>query len=176
LPRRRVPFALIPQQQETNSRCTPAAGHSPVQGFTSDKLATINRRRSKSDVWGKWPVWFTALCCDIALSNMYKSPQLRWEAGSLANEDERVSPLCNEAGSCGPYSYYSVQKTFTIMFIFITIIIIIVIIFFGPPLWSSGQSFWLQIRRSGFDSRRYQIFWEVVGLERDPLSPVNTTE
>jgi hypothetical protein len=22
----------------------------------------------------------------------------------------------------------------------------------------------------GFDSRRYQIFWEVVGLERDPLS------
>jgi hypothetical protein len=26
----------------------------------------------------------------------------------------------------------------------------------GPPLWSSGQSFWLQIRRPGFDSRRYQ--------------------
>jgi hypothetical protein len=35
-----------------------------------------------------------------------------------------------------------------------------------PPLWSSGQSSWLQIQRSGFDSRRYQIFWEVVGLER----------
>jgi hypothetical protein len=27
-----------------------------------------------------------------------------------------------------------------------------------------------------FDSRRYQIFWEVVGLERGPLSPVSTTE
>jgi hypothetical protein len=40
----------------------------------------------------------------------------------------------------------------------------------GPPLWSSDQSSWLQIQRSGFDSRRYQIFWEVVGLERDPLS------
>jgi hypothetical protein len=40
-----------------------------------------------------------------------------------------------------------------------------------PPLWSSGQSSWLQILRSGFDSRRYQIFWEVVGLERGPLSP-----
>jgi hypothetical protein len=26
----------------------------------------------------------------------------------------------------------------------------------GPPLWSSGQSFWLQIRRPGFDSRHYQ--------------------
>jgi hypothetical protein len=25
-----------------------------------------------------------------------------------------------------------------------------------PPLWSSGQSSWLQIRRPGFDSRYYQ--------------------
>jgi hypothetical protein len=45
-----------------------------------------------------------------------------------------------------------------------------------PPLWSSGQSFWLQIQRSRVDSRRYQIFWEVVGLERDPLSLMSTTE
>jgi hypothetical protein len=28
----------------------------------------------------------------------------------------------------------------------------------------------------GFDSRRYQIFWEVVGLERDPLSLVRIIE
>jgi hypothetical protein len=26
----------------------------------------------------------------------------------------------------------------------------------GPPLWSSGQSSWLQIRRPGFDSRHYK--------------------
>jgi hypothetical protein len=45
-----------------------------------------------------------------------------------------------------------------------------------PPLWSSGQSSWLQIQRSGFDCRHYQIFWEVVGLERGPLSLVSTTE
>jgi hypothetical protein len=45
-----------------------------------------------------------------------------------------------------------------------------------PPLWSSGQSSWLQIQRSGLDSRRYQIFWEVVGLERGPLSLVSTIE
>jgi hypothetical protein len=45
-----------------------------------------------------------------------------------------------------------------------------------PPLWSSGQSSWLQIQRSGFDSQHYQVFWEVVGLERDPLSLVSTTE
>jgi hypothetical protein len=45
-----------------------------------------------------------------------------------------------------------------------------------PLLWSSGQSSWLLIRRSGFDSRRYQIFWEVVGLERGPLGLLSTTE
>jgi hypothetical protein len=33
-----------------------------------------------------------------------------------------------------------------------------------PPQWCSGQSSWLQIHRLGFDSRRYQIFWEVLGL------------
>jgi hypothetical protein len=45
-----------------------------------------------------------------------------------------------------------------------------------PPLWSSDQSSCLQIQRSGFDSLRYQIFWEVVGLERGTLSLVSTTE
>jgi hypothetical protein len=45
-----------------------------------------------------------------------------------------------------------------------------------PPLWSSGQRFWLQIQGPGFDSRRYQIFWEVVDLERGPLSLVSTIE
>jgi hypothetical protein len=42
-----------------------------------------------------------------------------------------------------------------------------------PPLWSSGQSSWLQIRRPGFDSRHYQ---KKLGLERGPLSLVSTTE
>jgi hypothetical protein len=44
-----------------------------------------------------------------------------------------------------------------------------------PPLWSSGQSSWLQIQKSGFDSRSYQIFWEV-SLEQSPLSLVSTIE
>jgi hypothetical protein len=43
-------------------------------------------------------------------------------------------------------------------------------------LWSISQGSWLQIQRSGFDSRRYQIFREVVGLERGPLSLVTTIE
>jgi hypothetical protein len=45
----------------------------------------------------------------------------------------------------------------------------------GPPLWSSGQSSWLQIWRPGFDTRHYQKK-NVVGLERGPLSLVSTTE
>jgi hypothetical protein len=39
-----------------------------------------------------------------------------------------------------------------------------------------GQSSWLQIQRSGFDSRPYLIFWKVVGLERGPFSLVSTIE
>jgi hypothetical protein len=46
----------------------------------------------------------------------------------------------------------------------------------GPPLWFSGQSSWLQIQRRGFDSLSYQIFWEVVFLERGSLSLVSTIE
>jgi hypothetical protein len=42
--------------------------------------------------------------------------------------------------------------------------------------WSTGQSSCLQIQRSWFDSRRYQIFWEVVGLERGPLSLVGAIQ
>jgi hypothetical protein len=45
-----------------------------------------------------------------------------------------------------------------------------------PPPWSNGQTSWLQIQTYGFDSRRYKIFWEVVGLERGPLSLVSTIE
>jgi hypothetical protein len=38
------------------------------------------------------------------------------------------------------------------------------------------KSSWLEIQRPGFDSRHYQIFWQVVSLERGPLSLVSTTE
>jgi hypothetical protein len=44
------------------------------------------------------------------------------------------------------------------------------------PLWCNGQGCWLQIQNSGLPSQRYQIFWEVVGLESGPLSLVSTTE
>jgi hypothetical protein len=44
-----------------------------------------------------------------------------------------------------------------------------------PPLWSSGQSSWLQIRRPGLDSRHYKKK-KVMGLEWGPLSLMSTTE
>jgi hypothetical protein len=46
----------------------------------------------------------------------------------------------------------------------------------GPPLWSSDYSSWLQIQRSGFNSRRYHIFWEAVSLERCPFNFLSTDE
>jgi hypothetical protein len=61
--------------------------------------------------------------------------------------------------------------------------LVLITLFFTPwndvqkqPMWSSGQSSWLQIQRSGFDSRRYHIFTVVVCLERGPLSLVGTIE
>jgi hypothetical protein len=45
-----------------------------------------------------------------------------------------------------------------------------------PPLWSSGQRSWLPDPEVRVHSRHYQIFWDVVGLERRPLSLVSTTE
>jgi hypothetical protein len=45
-----------------------------------------------------------------------------------------------------------------------------------PSLWSSGQSFWLQFQRSGFDTRRYQIFWDVMGMERGATQPRESIE
>jgi hypothetical protein len=51
----------------------------------------------------------------------------------------------------------------------------------STPLWD--RLYGLVVRVSGyrsrdpeFDSRRYHIFWEVVGLERGPLSLVRIIE
>jgi hypothetical protein len=47
----------------------------------------------------------------------------------------------------------------------------------GPPLWSSGQSCWLQIQRSRVRFPALpNFFLEVVCLERGPLSLVRITE
>jgi hypothetical protein len=46
----------------------------------------------------------------------------------------------------------------------------------GPSLWSSGQSSWLQIQRSWVRFPVLPYFWEVVRLERGPLSLVKIIE
>jgi hypothetical protein len=46
----------------------------------------------------------------------------------------------------------------------------------AAPLQATQLSTHVEIQRSRFDSRRYHIFWEVVGLERSPLSLVSTIE
>jgi hypothetical protein len=75
----------------------------------------------------------------------------------------------------GPHRKRHNQSLFLFLGSFLTELLLI--IHTGrSPLWSTGQSCWLQNQRSAFDSRRCQIFWEVVGLERGPLSLVSTIE
>jgi hypothetical protein len=53
------------------------------------------------------------------------------------------------------FSWYIVRLVATSVF-YIGNNIYNILLFEGPPLWSSGQSSWLQTRRPGFDSRHYQ--------------------
>jgi hypothetical protein len=57
-----------------------------------------------------------------------------------------------------------------------TLILSLLRLILRPLLWSSGQSSWVQIQMSGFGSRRYEIFREIMGFEQGPLSLVSTTE
>jgi hypothetical protein len=58
-----------------------------------------------------------------------------------------------------PYDGYTIVRSCKFIKIFTTSRCKFIKIFRtsrGPPLWSSGQSSWLQIRRPGFDFRHYQ--------------------
>jgi hypothetical protein len=70
----------------------------------------------------------------------------------------------------------SLEESARSRLVFASLDLATIIILQGPPLWSSGHSSWLQIQRSGYDSRRYHIFWQIIGLERGPLRHVSTIE
>jgi hypothetical protein len=70
---------------------------------------------------------------------------------------------------------YNLHTFFSFLHQMLSLIFSYCILFSGPPLWSSGQSLWLQIQRTRVRFPT-QIFWEVVGLERGPLSLVRTIE
>jgi hypothetical protein len=59
--------------------------------------------------------------------------------------------MTEELGHCK-----EVEITFKNSRLLITTILILICLTLRPPLWSSGQSSWLQIRRPGFDSQHYQ--------------------
>jgi hypothetical protein len=72
-----------------------------------------------------------------------------------------------------------------LIYVIIIIIIICVSLFYFMSMFFHSLKYYCGLvvrvpgyRMSGpeFDSLRYQIFWEVVGLERGPLSLVSTTE
>jgi hypothetical protein len=60
--------------------------------------------------------------------------------------------------------------------LYCTVLYFILILYFVPPLWSSGQSSWLQIRRSQVWFQGTTRKKKVVGLERGSHSLVSTTE
>jgi hypothetical protein len=84
-----------------------------------------------------------------------------WEAGSLTAK--AVSEMCIEKPSEPPPLWSSGQSSRlhngdVMCFLWGTNWIYICYVEESrPPLWSNGQSSWLQIQRSGFNSRRYQI-------------------
>jgi hypothetical protein len=113
-------------------------------------------------------------CLALLLTVPRKSPANNWIWGSIDFRDS-ISCLFGKGTSIPRSNPYRPSYQGSIIII-IMLLIIINIIINSPPLWSSGQNTWLQIQRSGFDSLRYQNFWEVVSLERDPLSLVSTIE
>jgi hypothetical protein len=98
---------------------------------------------------------------------------------SLASRGKSDHFQCSESYS--PLIETRLVNTYLIFYLYFPI----ADTFFWPPLWSSGQSSWLQIQRPGFAPHHYPTFLRkkgggerktVVGLERGPLSLVSTTE
>jgi hypothetical protein len=78
----------------------------------------------------------------------------------------QYSVPCSEEHTIGLYRHQSKSNLPSH-----NVLLIIILYYIVPPLLSRSQSSWLQIQRSGFDSRHCQSFWEVVGLEQGSTQP-----
>jgi hypothetical protein len=132
-----------------------------------------NLKKNSLTSSGTKPATFRLVACLLILHGFENTAflsmkQLLTHIGSVRNTSH-----CTD--------YENVAETFSFAYEILREIVTVhfrntkVCIISRPPLWSSGQSSWLQILRPGFDSRHYQKK-KVVGLERGPLSLVSTTE
>jgi hypothetical protein len=120
------------------------------------------------------------LLIDVLLSKYFDGVNL---SDLILHVTSTTGPACNSTSPAALSSRYANVSCLihTYLYILISLFLYLRInIFIGVagrlPLWSSGQSSCLQIQRSGFDSWRYQFFWEVVGAERGLLGLVSTIE
>jgi hypothetical protein len=129
-----------------------------------------------------WRVIFFNVSSSVERSTHFTSnmlfPQILWISKQIHKPGWplRIVPLCEIQLLCKQYSEITsvipnTGKDYRSIFICMYVFRLQ-----GPPLWSTRQSSWLQIQRSGFDSRLYQIFWEVVSMERGPFILVSTIE
>jgi hypothetical protein len=84
-------------------------------------------------------------------------------------------PECTRYVPCGPN--INTTRTLTYTFIIAEIKFCKTVWVILPPTWSRGQKSWLQIQRTRDSiSSATRFFWELMGLERGPLSLVKITE
>jgi hypothetical protein len=119
-------------------QCLPS--HCKAMNVYSSFRASCHTRKSMFCSWVRnWQGTF--LSADVRYTNVQES--------NIGFHVVRLVQRNIATGNYLPGWYY----------IFLHLVICNIYIYI-PPLWSSGRSFWLQIQRSGFDSRRYQIFSE----------------
>jgi hypothetical protein len=83
-------------------------------------------------------------------------------SGGPQSRDSNCDPIVAQAVA-SRYADIAILRLLEISGLFTNVVNTYCLCFLRPPLWSSGQSFWLQIQKSGFYSRRHHIFEELLG-------------
>jgi hypothetical protein len=137
-------------------------------------------------LWGT--NWIYVCCIEEGRPRLWSSGQSSWLQNGdvlcflwstnriyeyICYVEERRPPLCSSGQSSWLQNRDVLCFLWDMNWIYVLVYYVEIT---RPPLWSGGQSSWLQNHVSRIDSRRYQTFWEVVGLEWGPLSLVSITE